>query len=598
MDRLSTDVGSAAFNDYGAGLRRRWKVVLLGLLLGLAAGAALLALQPKQYTSTTLVLVEPVGTSAVTLAGGRTSSEINLDTESQLVRSAQVADAARTLLRTDESVVQLLERVAITVPPNSQVLSIAYTGATAKGAQEGSHAFAQAYLSNRTTEARREVDLTVAGLTSQLKAAQAQLKSLTDRTSTLVAGSPDQVYADAQRNVVVSQINDLTSRLAPLQTSTPSPGQIITDAPLPQKASSPVPALDLGGGLVLGLLLGLAAAVALDRRDQRLRGADDVTRHVGLPVLADIPSERAGNGLPGEAQGPVFDRLRNSLIGFDPAARPLQVTDPGGRGASGLVALQLARSLARVHGEATLVVAHPSSVLPGVTEGEGRPGLVEVLRGELALHDVRYQVASLPGVTVIPPGRAPEELEALLQSPTMSSVLSSLRGSSSGVVLETLGTGESAAAQTLAVHSQAVLLVAERGRTEAGALSEASRAATRMGSEVAGVVLVPALSRREQAAPRRDRKDAEQRDSVEPVQQLSTVPAGQSATPASGSPSSGAGTSGTSGTVTPTSGAGVTSSSGLAASSGSRMISSAQPTPVPPAAADRRGGPADGPAAW
>jgi len=500
MDRLSTDVGTDSLTDYGAGLRRRWKVVLLGMLLGLAAGCALLALQSKHFTSTTSVLVQPAGTGSASLANGRTEGEINLDTESQLVSSAQVAEDARTLLRTEDSVFTLLDRVQVTVPPNSQVLSIAYTADTAKGAQEGSHAFAQAYLTSRATAAKAQVDLTVAGLQTQLKAAQKQLKTITDRLAGLVDGVPDQVYAEAQRNVVVSQIQDLTTRLAPLQSTPASPGEIITDAPLPRRPSSPIPALDLGGGLALGLLLGLAAALAVDRRDHRLRRPEDVERHVGVPVLADVPAERRGPGLPGDTQAPLFDRLRNSLVGFDPAVSPVQVCDPGGRGASGLVALQLARSLARVHGEATLVIAHGRSVLPAATGMEGLPGLVEVLRGQVNLSDACFESPSAPGVLVVPPGRDPEALEALLQSPDLSSVLAALRGSASGVVVETLGTGESAAAQAVAAQSAAVVLVAERGRTQGEVVSEAAVAAGRIGSPVAGVVLVAALGRRELAA--------------------------------------------------------------------------------------------------
>lgn len=502
MDRLSTDLGSAALTDYGTRLRRRWWVVALGLLVGLLVGIALLAAQSKEYTSTTAVLVTPVGpgsASSTSSTTARTGSDVNLDTESQIVESAQVADAVRTLLRTQDSVTQLQQDVAVTVPPNSSVLSIAFTAGSAKAAQQGSHAFAQAYLANRADTAKKQVALTVAGLQTQLDAAQAQLKTLTDKSATLVDGSPDKVYADAQRNVVVSQINDLTSRLAPLTTAAATPGQIITDAPLPKKASSPIPALNLGGGLVVGLLLGLAAAVGLDRRDHKLRRAADVTRLVGLPVLAEVPADRSGSGFPGDGQGPLFDRLRNSLVGSGRAASSVQVSDAADRGATGTVALQLARSLVRSAGQAVLVVAHPDSALPRLTGTTDRPGLAEVLRGELALDDALVTSPSLPGVRVLPAGRRPAELEALLQSPRLGTVLAGLRDVGA-VVVETRSTGDSAAAQAVSAHVGTVLLVAERGRTVSTSVAEASSAAEHMGAQVCGVVLV-APGRREPAAP-------------------------------------------------------------------------------------------------
>jgi len=496
VDRLSTDLGSTDLTDYGARLRRRWWVVALGVLLGLGAGLAITAAQSKTYTSTTSVLVAQTAASTGSVDGGRTSSSVNLDTESQIVQSAQVADAARTLLRTDTPVTELQQQVSVNVPPNSSVLAVSFDGGTPKAAQEGSHAFAQAYLTDRADQAKKQVDVSVANLQAQLKTAQDQLQAASDKSAALVDNSPEKILADAQRTIIVNQVNDLLGRLAPLQSNTIDPGQIITDAPLPQSASSPIPALNLGAGLVAGLLLGLALAVLSDRTDHRLRRSGDVARQVGLPVLATVPADRSGTAFPGDEQGALFDRLRNTLAGAGTTVRALQVADPGAHGASGVVAAQLARSLVRAHGRATLVIAHPGSTLPEATGTTGHPGLVEVLRGEASLADVGTRVPQLPGVTVVPPGRDPGELEGLLQSPSARTVLESLVAGGPGLVLETGGTGDSAAAQAVAADADVLLLVAERGRTDARAVVAAADGARSMGRPVAGVVLVTAVTRR------------------------------------------------------------------------------------------------------
>ena len=502
MDRLSTDVGTTELSDYGARLRRRWWLVVLGLLVGLAAGAALLSVQQKEYTSTTLVLVAPSATGGVAIDGSRTGGSINLDTEAQRVRSAQVGDAARSLLRTQEPVTTLLEDVAVTVPANTQVLAIAFAGTSPKGAQEGSHAFAQAYLTNRKDEQERQVEVTLAGLESQLKSAQDQLQDISDKIAALVADSPDRVYAEAQRNILINQVNDLTQRIAPLQSDTINPGQIITDAPLPRKASAPLPELDLGAGLLAGLLLGLLAAGLADRADRRLRRPEDVARLVGLPVVADlVHGKRASATLPDDEHAAAADRLRNALGGGTAAGlRSVQISDPGGRGASSGVALQLSRSLVRASRDATLVIASPVSLLPAWAGVDGRPGLVEVLRGEATLTEVRVELPELPGVSLLPPGRDPSQLEALLQSANMRTVLASLQSTSSGVVVETLGAGTSAGAQAVAAEVASVLLVAERGTTDAPTVQSAADGTTAMGATLAGVVLVPAVGKASRAA--------------------------------------------------------------------------------------------------
>lgn len=499
MDRLSNDVGSTDFSDYGARLRRRWWIVALGLLLGLLGGLALNAAMSKTYTSTTSVLVAPTLGGAGSVEGGRTSSSVNLDTESQIVRSAQVADAARTLLRTETSVAELTSQLQVTVPPNSSVLQLAFEAGSPQGAQQGSHAFAQAYLTARADQAKQQTDAQVANLQAQIKAAQDQLQAASDRAAALVANSPEKVLADAQRQIQVNQVNDLLARLAPLQADAINPGRIITDAPLPTKASSPVPELNLGAGLLVGLLLGLALAALADRADHRVRRPADVQRQVGLPVLASVPA--TGGSLLGDDDAAVFDRLRNTLTARGAHVRTLQVSDPGERGASGLVAVQLARSFVRARGGATLVVAHPGSVLPAATGSEGLPGLAEVLRGERTLAEVGLRVPQLPGVVLVPPGRDPRELESLLQSSSARELLDALTAESPALVLETTDPGRSAAAQALGAGADVLLLVAERGRTDARVVRTATQGARDLGGDPAGVVLVEALSGRRTTAP-------------------------------------------------------------------------------------------------
>jgi uncharacterized protein involved in exopolysaccharide biosynthesis len=69
----------------GTLLRRGWLIVLLGLLLGAAAGALIAKAQQKQYTASASVRVTPTGVQdSTSLANSRTSGQINLDTEAQL----------------------------------------------------------------------------------------------------------------------------------------------------------------------------------------------------------------------------------------------------------------------------------------------------------------------------------------------------------------------------------------------------------------------------------------------------------------------------------------------------------------------------------
>lgn len=505
MDRLNNDVGAPTLGDYARRLRRHWWVLLLNLLIGVAAGAVLLSVSPKSYASDTSVLVTEVTPLAGngSTANGRTQTAVNLDTESQLVGSAQVAARVQSLLHVSTSVADLQQGVSVTVPPNSAVLDIQYTGSTALAAQQASHAFAAAYLADRSDTAKQQLAATVTGLQAQLTQAQAQLKTVTDQSAALVVGSPDRANADAQRTVISNQVTDLLSQIAPLQAAVPTPGQIISDATLPSTPSSPVPALDLGGGLIAGLLLGLGVAVLLDSRDRRLRRPADVARLVGVPLLADLPSDLTRREFPGDSHAKVFDRLRTAVVDAGGGTVVVQVADPGERGASDMVALQLARSIARVHGRVVLVVAHVQSGLPELVGAQGRPGLVQVLRGERSATEACLHLPSSDGIAVLPPGAGDDQLEGLLQSPRMAAVLAELLGSAT-VVVATGGIGESAGAQAVSGESDTVVIVAERGRADSRVVTADADAAVAVGARVGGVVLVAAVGR-----PRRPAAGAE-----------------------------------------------------------------------------------------
>lgn len=463
-------------------LLRRWWVVVLGVLLGLSAGQAFTALSTPSYSATTSVLVLPTRTTTTGASGGA-PSDVNLNTESELVRSAQVAQIASTELGSNEPVESVLERLTVKIPPNSQVLVISYADRTAELAQRGTRAVAQAYLSSRQADVQADVERLTGALRSDLEFAEGQLRLNTDRAASLPTNSPDRVYAEAQRDILASQITNVNSRLTTLTASPDRTGVIITDAGRPTRASFPLPALNLAVGLLLGLLLGSALALLVDRLDHRLRRRSDVVRRLGLPVLADLGQGSA-------TQPGVFDRLRNTIHGCTHTGAPVQVSDLSGTGASGTVALELARSWGRVNGATTLVLAHPGTRLTDELALQGRLGLSDLLKGSADLEHVQHDSPAHHGLLVVPPGREPEALEGLLQSPAAAAALSAIGRAATVVVLETASVGESVAAQALAAGS-ATTVLAVPVRSDERQIAHEVQGVKQVGGDVAGVVLVP-----------------------------------------------------------------------------------------------------------
>jgi uncharacterized protein involved in exopolysaccharide biosynthesis len=245
--------------SYLGWLRRRWWILLLAAFLGSGAGLLLTQIQPRSYIASTSLLVRQVGAEA------NPNAKVNLDTEAQVVRSLVVGERARGLMATGVPADELVKYVTVTVPPNSQVLQIAFEAGTPQEAQSGSHAFAQAYLDLRAATAARTLENEKTALEQQIAEVTKQLGTVAGRIAGAAPNSTERERAEADRNVLTQQLGTLNTRLTPLRTAALDPGEIISDARLPSRPSSPNRTLNLASGLAAGLLFAIVLALVLDR---------------------------------------------------------------------------------------------------------------------------------------------------------------------------------------------------------------------------------------------------------------------------------------------------------------------------------------------
>jgi uncharacterized protein involved in exopolysaccharide biosynthesis len=67
---------------------------------------------------------------------------------------------------------------------------------------------------------------------------------------------------------------------------------VIQEATVPVKPVRPKKALNLGLGLLLGVVAGLGAAFVLELSSQTLSTPESVERRLGLPVLVTVPFKK------------------------------------------------------------------------------------------------------------------------------------------------------------------------------------------------------------------------------------------------------------------------------------------------------------------
>jgi Mrp family chromosome partitioning ATPase len=515
------DTASYDMSDLLGMVRRHWWIVALLTVFGVVGAYEFTVRQPKEYESSTSVLVQPTGVNQDTnVSGGRTKGEINLDTEAQLVRSTAVAADAAKLLRSATAPDTLAAHVSVEVPANTSVLVITYRAPDARAAQAGSHAFAEAYLRNREETAANELAEQIASIDSKLKQLNAALAPINARLATLRPDSNERPNLESQRSTITAQVNTLSGRLNQLVTTTVSAGKIIRDANMPTRPSKPVLPLNLGSGAAVGLLLGAGAALLRERLDRRIRRPADMTRRCDVAVLAALPPKvrpRLDDVFPPfGAGGRVFNRLRNEVLAGDPTrasgttrrgnGRVIVVAGASRGSASTVVAANLAAAFARTGGQTVLVCAHlPDSVaeLAPVTRLLGVravPGLSDVLAGKVPLGRAVQRASRQPRLSVITTGGTASSA-GLLQSQMLRDALGSLRRQAEYVVIEAPATSTSADAQSVASLADIALVAVELKRTRYADVSDAAEQLRRVGTPLLGAVVLPRLVRHRNEPP-------------------------------------------------------------------------------------------------
>ncbi len=501
---------TATLSDYGKVVRRKWRLVVVGILIGLALAGTYLYVTPKTYTATATVHVTSTSTDTSTVVSGTHAGapDVNLDTEAQLVKAADVnIEVGKAGLPISPEL--LPQHVSVTVPANSSLLRIAFAAGTPKVAAAGANAYADAYVAvrNRTAEAL---------LQGQITTLQRQIAL---KTKALKGATGDQ--ARLLRTLLSAQGAQL--QLLQFSLGTVDGGSVVNRASEPTVPTSPNRILILASGFMLGLLLGLFLAWWAARRDTRIYETDELPERLDLPLLGAIPTRRGAAPTLVSAQsraGQALARVRNVLLARLPDRRGV-FTVAGAANGTGpdLIAANLAASFARADLETILVVADPTSCAPALLGAPIGPGLAEVLRHDANPGAVLRPVEAITGLRVLSPGEHLATDIDDLEGAGVGDLIAKLRAEADIVVILAPATSRGAEAQIMASDSDAAVIVVELARTRRDQLEEAFQQFEAVGTVVPGAVTMAGPG----AGP-------------SPFRPLPTAPASSRLTPTPGTP--------------------------------------------------------------
>ena len=317
----------------------------------------------------------------------------------------------------------------------------------------------------------------------------------------LITGrSTDRRQAEALANVTAEElVIELGGAAAPLRTLEPAVASAVASDDVAGPRSRRDRALMLA---VFGLVLGIGAAFAVERFDNRIGSKSAAEEVLGVPVMAEVPfiprSDR-DRLLTTGAPSSFLEAYRGLRTGFDrwiPRADNgrgpvIVVTSPtAGEGKTVTVA-HLAVTLAEI-GRSVVVISadlrRPRLHL--YFDRPREPGLADVLRGApdtRRLTDLNL-VTAVRGVSFVSSGTPVDNPSAILDR--IGDHLDSARSLADIVLIDSPPLLTASEAADLARHADGVLLVVRAGRTSTGAAARSVELLERLGIPVVGAVLV------------------------------------------------------------------------------------------------------------
>jgi len=472
--------------SWGAVARRLPIILVLGLGGG-ALGVLAAANQPAEYGATTTVLVNPLDGNAYS-TGTRGQNLANLGTEAEMASSDAVSRLVQLTLRSSEPQADLVARLEVTNPPNSQVLRISFTDSTPARARAGADAFAKGFLTFRERRSEESVQAQIDNLTAAITANESALRRSAAALGKTKGGTPERILAQQKVSAATAELSRLESQVSDLRLFQGDPGNILTPAQLPlSPIGLPTWAIQ-AGGVALGLLVGIGLAIWLALNDRRLRSPRDI-KVIGLPALATIAHAPSGSAAvlsdPGTTLPDGARLLRSAVAMAMPMAGRLLVVPADSTTERSASPLALAAALVRADRRVTVVDATGGKLSSHVTDGP-TPGLSDALVGSATAEDVA--VEHQPGLRFVTAGTSEDATADKLASPSMNDLVRSLAETTQWLII--VGPrASSPEAQALAALCDGVIVSATLKRSTQTGLRKAVDAITAGGAILVGIAL-------------------------------------------------------------------------------------------------------------
>lgn len=432
--------------DYWQTVRRRWRLVMATLIAALALAGVFTLQATPQYESSTRLFVSTTSESDSSSAyTGNLFATQRVTSYADLVTSRALAEQVSDSLGDGSDPEELMQAVAASVVPETVILEITAVDMDSGRARD----IAQAYGEELTA------------LVKELE-------------------TPD---GESRAPIRASIVDNAVESVAPV---------------------SPQPVRNLALAGVLGLLLGVGAAITRELLDTSLTTGDDIAAVTDAPILGNIATDDAANLAPLDVLSSAtpwaeaFRVLRTNMqyVEVDAEQKVIVMTSSLPGEGKTTTAINLALTTAMAGQRVVLVEADLRRPLIAQRLGlDGAVGTTNVLVGRLSMGDA-LQDYGTSGLRVLACGPIPPNPSELLQSHAMETLLSDLRRDFDVIIIDAPPLLPVTDAALLATQADGAIVVVRHGRTTKDQLQHSLERLDAVDAKALGVVINLAPSRK------------------------------------------------------------------------------------------------------
>lgn len=279
--------GSRRLRDHIGVLRRRALVVAAITLVAALSALGLSLTQPRRYTATAQVLFQQDTATVQDPRPDQIVDSKRLDPVRVMQNEVRLASSELVRERAQDALGRPVSG-SVTNVRDSDVLLFSALAATPDDAAAAANAWADAYSAVRAELSASRTTASSAAIAAQLEAIDARVAEI-DRELDAGPGAERRAALDAERAALADQraawVRQQQVLAADTALASTNDARIIDRAEPPRRPSQPATSRNLVLAVLVGLVVGLAIAYAVDDLDDTIRTVDDLQRALALPVI-------------------------------------------------------------------------------------------------------------------------------------------------------------------------------------------------------------------------------------------------------------------------------------------------------------------------